>query len=212
MTPKAEIITMTKQGLANFILELKRTKLRHQMPYKTFVASRDGQDGLDADAYARHIDAAVTKWEQKQQQIVEDARKPKDSKPEGIMAGLNQAIRDGNADLLAATFNSVRFYLGKLNRNVNQSRVLAYWTDMQDGKWWFTPDPVVVTDDGSIINGQHRLLAVEGALGRDELTDENAPSFVVVWGVDKRAAILMDEARRTTSDRRDITIRFASAA
>jgi len=44
---------------------------------------------------------------------------------------------------------------------------------------------------------------------KDDKTPTVPPQFVVVWGVDKRAAILMDEARRTTTDRRDIAMRFA---
>jgi hypothetical protein len=118
-------------------------------------------------------------------------------------------LAEMNADRLANAFNSIRFYLGTLNRDVNDARVAAYRAEMDNGAWWFTPDPVVVADTGDILNGQHRLLAVEAALTNDSL--KTAPQFVVVWGVDKRAALLMDEARRTATDRRDIALRYARA-
>jgi hypothetical protein len=105
-------------------------------------------------------------------------------------------------------------YIGSFNRDVNVNRVNEYRNAMWRGDWWFTPDPVVVTDEGDIINGQHRLLAAEEVASTVKAgeVERHAPSFVVVWGVDKRAAILMDEARRTATDRRDIAIRFARSA
>jgi len=103
--------------------------------------------------------------------------------------------------------------IGALNRDVVPSRVREYHGAMLRGDWWFTPDPIVVTDEGDIINGQHRLLAALEALPEKDDTDPRpAPQFVVVWGVDKRAAILMDESRRSTTDRRDIAMRFARAS
>jgi len=124
---------------------------------------------------------------------------------------IKTAMREEQANLMRAMFASVRSYLGGLNRDINAGRVTTYGTDMEKGKWWFTPDPIVVTDTGEIINGQHRLLAVERALAEGQMKDDAAPSFVVVWNVDKKAAILMDEARRTATDRRDIAVRFAGA-
>jgi hypothetical protein len=101
--------------------------------------------------------------------------------------------------------------IGPLNRTIIPARVNEYRNAMWRGEWWFTPDPIVVTDEGHIINGQHRLLASVEALPDDAGEVKPPPQFVVVWGVDKRAAILMDEARRTATDRRDIALRFASA-
>ena len=114
-------------------------------------------------------------------------------------------IHSGSYDSVIGSF------LGPLNRTVIPARIHTYLYDMTYGEWWFTPDPIVVTDEGAIINGQHRLLAAERALS-EGLDDAKAPRFVVVWGVDKRAAILMDEARRTASDRHDIALRFARSA
>ena len=207
MNPKAEIVTMNREGLAAFVLELKRTKIRHQLP----------------QIPEEKLDKAVEVWEQQQRDIVERHRNtPAEPDDVGAMILVKAKMYDASANLMAARFKSVRSYLGSLNRDINEGRVEAYREDMRKGKWWFTPDPIVVTATGEIINGQHRLLAVESLAhadaGRVEgksnfvPDDYTAPQFVVVWGVDKRAAILIDEARRTANDRRDIALRFASAA
>lgn len=100
--------------------------------------------------------------------------------------------------------------LTSLNRDLSQVRVGQYRDAMTAGAWWFTPDPIVVTDRGQVINGQHRLAAacyVDWGSKQDRV-----PQFVVVWGVDKKAALLMDEAKRSNEDRRNIALRFASVA
>jgi hypothetical protein len=103
--------------------------------------------------------------------------------------------------------------IGPLNRTIVPSRVNEYRNAMWRGEWWFTPDPIVVTNEGDIINGQHRLLAaVEALPTKDDKDPKTPPQFVVVWNVDKRAAILMDEARRSSTDRRDIALRYAAGA
>ena len=56
-------------------------------------------------------------------------------------------------DMALARLHCLGDYIGKLNREVNSIRVAEYGTAMEEGKWWFTPDPVVVTDTGEIING-----------------------------------------------------------
>jgi hypothetical protein len=66
------------------------------------------------------------------------------------------------------------------------------------------------SEEGYILNGQHRLIAasqVGWPKEGHELTE-----LPVVWGVDKRTALLMDEATRSTKDRRHIALGFASAS
>jgi hypothetical protein len=92
----------------------------------------------------------------------------------------------------------------ELNRDVSEARVESYSQAMANGQWWFTPDPIVVSDEGLIINGQHRLIAAS----RIDWEPGHSPQFVVVWGVDKKASLLMDEAQRNTTDRRNIGLRF----
>lgn len=46
------------------------------------------------------------------------------------------------------------------NRNVRQERVDQYARDMRAGRWLTTGEPIQVADDGTLLNGQHRLLAI----------------------------------------------------
>jgi hypothetical protein len=226
MTPRAEVRTLDRQGLADFIQELKREKCRHQTPLDAKFRARfakavnklpKAKRVTEEVGYARHIENTVAAWEAKQAKTVEEAKVPAKPEPESAdLLGAATAsmfagqIADLNARCLANTFRSVGFYVGQLNRDVNANRVDGYAKDIAAGKWWFTPDPIVVTDTGEIINGQHRLLAVEQTVGRADF-DAPAPQFVVVWNVDKEAAILMDESRRSSTDRRDIAMRYAAA-
>ena len=77
------------------------------------------------------------------------------------------------------------------------------------GLWHFSPDPIVVTEEGYIVNGQHRLLAAS------KITWDKGdviPEFLVVWGVDKKAALLMDESARNSKHRRHIALGYALTA
>lgn len=46
------------------------------------------------------------------------------------------------------------------NRHLRRNVVMAYAADMRDGHWMFNGEPVRFADDGSLIDGQHRLQAV----------------------------------------------------
>lgn len=46
------------------------------------------------------------------------------------------------------------------NRRVRERSVRRYVSDMREGLWWFTPEPVVFSQSGVLQNGQHRLVAV----------------------------------------------------
>lgn len=46
------------------------------------------------------------------------------------------------------------------NRNIRQNRVNAYATDMKNGDWQFNGDAVRFAKDGTLLDGQHRLLAI----------------------------------------------------
>jgi hypothetical protein len=47
------------------------------------------------------------------------------------------------------------------NRRIKDGIVLKYAQDMKDGKWVLGPDPIVISVSGRILNGQHRLWAIE---------------------------------------------------
>lgn len=46
------------------------------------------------------------------------------------------------------------------NRRVNGKRVAQYAKTMKDGEWKLTGQPIIVSEDGHIIDGQHRLMAI----------------------------------------------------
>lgn len=49
------------------------------------------------------------------------------------------------------------------NRKLNHRRVKAYAKDIANGKWTMSPTPISFTEDGTLIDGQHRLCAVVSA-------------------------------------------------
>jgi hypothetical protein len=98
--------------------------------------------------------------------------------------------------------------LSDLNRPISDARTDLYREEMQAERWYFTPDPIVITEEGYVINGQHRLGAAD-AVDWSEVGE--IPQFLVVWGVDKKTALLMDEAKRSTNDRRHIAWSYATA-
>jgi hypothetical protein len=100
-----------------------------------------------------------------------------------------------------------RLGLTVINRKLSRARLALYEEEMAAGRWRFSPDPIVITDEGYLVNGQHRLLAASQIDWNGD-----APKFLVVWGVDKKTALLMDEAQRSGRDRRDIAINYAEVA
>jgi hypothetical protein len=98
--------------------------------------------------------------------------------------------------------------LSDLNRPISFARSDLYAEEMAAGRWYFTPDPIVITDEGYVVNGQHRLGAADAI---DWSQAGEVPQFLVVWGVDKKTALLMDEAKRSADDRRHIALSYAGA-
>jgi hypothetical protein len=98
--------------------------------------------------------------------------------------------------------------LSDLNRPISRARTDLYAEEMEAGRWYFTPDPIVITDEGYVVNGQHRLAAADAV---DWSEAGEVPQFLVVWGVDKKTALLMDEAKRSADDRRHIALSYATA-
>jgi hypothetical protein len=60
------------------------------------------------------------------------------------------------------TVDLAHAYLGDNthNRNVRSGKVMAYATDMKTGRWVQNGDPIRFDINGTLIDGQHRLLAV----------------------------------------------------
>ncbi len=97
---------------------------------------------------------------------------------------------------------------GLYNRDIRHERVEAYAEDMQAGHWQsLLSDPISVTSDGQIVNGQHRIAAAERV---DWSKVENDPLFLVVWEVDPGEARYADGSRRTDRDQRVIRDKLAA--
>lgn len=79
------------------------------------------------------------------------------------------------------------------NRNVRSHQVNAYARDMREGRWQFNGDSIRIAADGTLLDGQHRLLAVIKA---------GIPiQAVVISGLPREAQDTMDAgAKRSASD------------
>ena len=94
----------------------------------------------------------------------------------------------------------------RFNRDIRPERVEKYREEMQAGHWHdLLSDPITITDDGQVINGQHRLAA---ACRVDWNKVENDPLFLVVFGVGPEEALHVDGSRRTDRDERMIADRY----
>lgn len=79
------------------------------------------------------------------------------------------------------------------NRKVRSEQVLKYAEDIRAGHWRLNGETIVMASDGTIIDGQHRLLAILEA-GKDIET-------FVAFGIDPSGFETMDQGRsRTPSD------------
>jgi hypothetical protein len=70
------------------------------------------------------------------------------------------------------------------NRNVHPNVVLKYSNDMRRGNWRLTGEPIKFDSDGTLLDGQHRLLAV--------INSGTSVHFLVVRGVEPEARFVMD--------------------
>lgn len=80
-----------------------------------------------------------------------------------------------------------------LNRTLRDTRVERYAQDMKAGKWLLNGETIKITEDGQLLDGQHRLWAV---------IEANTPvDMLVVRGLDERVLHTIDTgAARTFAD------------
>lgn len=79
------------------------------------------------------------------------------------------------------------------NRPLSDTTAKRYARDMADGRWNNNGQGIVLSEDGTLLDGQHRLRAV--------LISQATLAMLVVRGVDKRTFITMDSGKtRTLSD------------
>ena len=96
------------------------------------------------------------------------------------------------------------------NRDIRHQRVDEYAAVMRAGMWLdLLTDPLSITDDGQVVNGQHRIAA---AAPIDWSEVDNDPLFSVMWGVNPGEAMLADGSRRTHKDEATIWTKMAVAA
>ena len=84
--------------------------------------------------------------------------------------------------------------LGDLNRPISSARADLYLEEMQADRWYFSPDPIVISEQGYVINGQHRLIAADAV---DWTKVKEIPRFLVVWGANKKTALAPAPVHRT---------------
>ena len=75
------------------------------------------------------------------------------------------------------------------NRNVNQRTVDDYATQMKKGLWTLNGEPIIISSNNTILDGQHRLLAV--------VKSNTTIQSLVVWGVDGKSAFATIDTGRT---------------
>jgi hypothetical protein len=97
----------------------------------------------------------------------------------------------------------------KHNREIRPERVYEYEAIMETGNWRdLLSDPITITSDGQVVNGQHRLAAASRV---DWSKVENDPSFLVITGVDPLECLFADGSRRTEKDEKTIAFKAAFA-
>lgn len=95
------------------------------------------------------------------------------------------------------------------NRQIRAERVDEYRAIMAASQWHnLLSDPITLTNDGQVVNGQHRLAAASLV---DWAEVENDPAFLVVWGVHPFEAYHADRSRRTASDETTIARKLGNA-
>ncbi len=80
-----------------------------------------------------------------------------------------------------------------MNRNIDQKRVDKYARDMKSGRWVLNGTTIVFADDGTLLDGQHRLWAI---------VEADVPiQLLIVYNADKDSIVTMDIGKiRTASN------------
>ena len=80
------------------------------------------------------------------------------------------------------------------NRPIKETVVKTYMQDIQDGRWFLTNQGIGVDENGVLVDGQHRLLAIKNC-GYPPLP------LLVVYGLDSKAQEVVDQhAKRSVRD------------
>lgn len=103
--------------------------------------------------------------------------------------------KDVDATVMDITPDVARLLLSKndSNRPVRGSRVDHYAEQMKSGKWLFNGDAIRVAEDGTLLDGQHRLMAV--------VKSGATIKALLITGLDNEVFKTIDQgAKRTPGD------------
>lgn len=79
------------------------------------------------------------------------------------------------------------------NRAIRQTKMLQFACDMLDGKWAMNGEPIIVSTDGRLNDGQHRCLAVIEA--------NTTVPVVIMFGIERETRLTVDQGgARTAGD------------
>lgn len=79
----------------------------------------------------------------------------------------------------------------RLNRPVRDQHVRRIVSQILDGKWRFNGDTIKISDDGSVLDGQHRLWAI--------IESKTAVETIVIRGIAREAFATIDTVRASRS-------------
>ena len=78
-----------------------------------------------------------------------------------------------------------------MNRNIDQKRVEQYTQDMRCGRWQMNGTTIVFAEDGTLLDGQHRLRALVEA--------KISIPFLIVYNADKDSIVTFDIGKNRTA-------------
>lgn len=82
------------------------------------------------------------------------------------------------------------------NREVRRTRVARYRADMEGGHWVLNGEPMIISSEGKLIDGQHRCLAIQGT--------EAAVDVLLVLGVHPLAMATMGQGVPRTAKKASV--------
>jgi len=111
--------------------------------------------------------------------------------PHGSPAWLHAVIQDAQdqpkmhvVDVSPALAKAM-LDLNDNNRNIRRSKLAQYTADMAAGKWTLNGEPVIISKDGKLNDGQHRCVACIDA-------NVTVP-MMLVFGVDRESRLTVDQ-------------------
>jgi hypothetical protein len=124
---------------------------------------------------------------------------PSGKAPAGTVHWLNECIERGKASRFSEEVMLTPGLAGELlrrnegNRNVRNVKLAQYIADIAAGRWVVNGEPIIVSKDGQLNDGQHRCMAV---------IEANRPIVVsMAFGYDRATRLTIDQgAARCTAD------------